>query len=155
MQDLYQIGCIGLIKSIKRFDTNFEVKLSTYAVPYIVGEIKRFVRDDGPLKISRSIKELSYRIKIVQKEYLDKKGRELEINELVKVLKTYLTVPKKARSQSRKSVFPTPPISGRLMQKLRTYLPTSRKEIPKCSSVKLSISALKTAKMPCAAQLTL
>lgn len=87
MQDLYQIGCIGLIKSIKRFDTNFEVKLSTYAVPYILGEIKRFVRDDGPLKVSRSIKELSYRIKIVQKEYLDKKGRELEINELVKVLK--------------------------------------------------------------------
>ncbi len=87
MQDLYQIGCIGLIKSIKRFDTNFEVKLSTYAVPYILGEIKRFVRDDGPLKVSRSIKELSYRIKIVQKEYLDKKGRELEIDELVKVLK--------------------------------------------------------------------
>ena len=73
MQDLYQIGCIGLIKSIKRFDTNFEVKLSTYAVPYILGEIKRFVRDDGPLKVSRSIKELSY--------------RKLEIDELVKVLK--------------------------------------------------------------------
>ena len=67
MQDLYQIGCIGLIKSIKRFDSNFEVKLSTYAVPYILGEIKRFVRDDGPVKVSRSIKELSYRIKLVQK----------------------------------------------------------------------------------------
>ena len=88
MQDLYQIGCIGLIKSIKRFDTNFEVKLSTYAVPYILGEIKRFVRDDGPIKVSRSIKELSYRIKLVQKEYLDKKGRELEIEELSKLLKT-------------------------------------------------------------------
>lgn len=88
MQDLYQIGCIGLIKSIKRFDTNFEVKLSTYAVPYILGEIKRFVRDDGPLKISRSIKELSYRIKIVQKEYLDKKGRELEVDELARILKS-------------------------------------------------------------------
>ena len=50
MQDLYQIGCIGLIKSIKRFDTNFEVKLSTYAVPYILGEIKRFIRDDGGVK---------------------------------------------------------------------------------------------------------
>ena len=88
MQDLYQIGCIGLIKSIKRFDTNFEVKLSTYAVPYILGEIKRFVRDDGPLKVSRSIKELSYRIKIVQKEYLDKKGRELEVDELARILKS-------------------------------------------------------------------
>ena len=88
MQDLYQIGCIGLIKSIKRFDSNFEVKLSTYAVPYILGEIKRFVRDDGPVKVSRSIKELSYRIKLVQKEYLDKKGRELEVTELSRILKT-------------------------------------------------------------------
>ena len=88
MQDLYQIGCIGLIKSIKRFDSNFEVKLSTYAVPYILGEITRFVRDDGPVKVSRSIKELSYRIKLVQKEYLDKKGRELEVTELSRILKT-------------------------------------------------------------------
>ena len=88
MQDLYQIGCIGLIKSIKRFDSNFEVKLSTYAVPYILGEIKRFVRDDGPVKVSRSIKELSYRIKLVQKEYLDKKGRELEVDELARILKS-------------------------------------------------------------------
>lgn len=88
MQDLYQIGCIGFIKSIKRFDSNFEVKLSTYAVPYILGEIKRFIRDDGPVKVSRSIKELSYRIKIVQKEFLSKKGRELEVDELVRVLKS-------------------------------------------------------------------
>lgn len=88
MQDLYQIGCIGFIKSIKRFDSNFEVKLSTYAVPYILGEIKRFIRDDGPVKVSRSIKELSYRIKLVQKEYLVKIGRELEVNELTKVLKS-------------------------------------------------------------------
>ena len=56
IEDLYQIGCIGLIKAIQRFDTNFEVRLSTYAVPYILGEIKRFIRDDGPIKISRSIK---------------------------------------------------------------------------------------------------
>ena len=55
IEDLYQIGCIGLIKAIQRFDTNFEVRLSTYAVPYILGEIKRFIRDDGPIKISRSI----------------------------------------------------------------------------------------------------
>ena len=63
VEDLYQIGCIGFIKSIKRFDTNFEVKLSTYSVPYILGEIKRFIRDDGPIKVSRSIKELNTRIK--------------------------------------------------------------------------------------------
>ena len=88
LEDLYQIGCVGLLKSIKRFNTDFEVQLSTYAVPYILGEIKRFVRDDGPVKVSRSIKELSYRIKLVQKEYLDKKGRELEVTELSKILKT-------------------------------------------------------------------
>ena len=58
-EDLYQIGCMGFIKSIKRFDTTFEVKLSTYCVPYILGEIKRFIRDDGPIKISRSTKDLA------------------------------------------------------------------------------------------------
>ena len=62
VDDLYQIGCIGFIKSIKRFDTNFDVKLSTYSVPYILGEIKRFIRDDGPIKVSRSIKELNTKI---------------------------------------------------------------------------------------------
>ena len=63
IEDLYQIGCIGFIKSIKRFDTNYEVKLSTYAVPYMIGEIKRHIRDDGPVKVSRSIKELGIKIK--------------------------------------------------------------------------------------------
>ena len=87
IEDLYQIGCIGFIKSIKRFDSNFEVKLSTYAVPYILGEIKRFLRDDGPVKISRSIKELSYRIKIVQKEFINRKGRDAKVEELSKLLK--------------------------------------------------------------------
>ena len=56
--DLYQIGCMGFIKAIKRFDTSFEVQVSTYAVPYILGEIKKFIRDDGMIKISRSVKEL-------------------------------------------------------------------------------------------------
>lgn len=87
IEDLYQIGCIGFIKSIKRFDSNFEVKLSTYAVPYILGEVKRFLRDDGPVKISRSIKELSYRIKIVQKEFINRKGRDAKVEELSKLLK--------------------------------------------------------------------
>ena len=87
IEDLYQIGCIGFIKSIKRFDSNYDVKLSTYAVPYILGEIKRFIRDDGPVKVSRSIKELSYKIKIVQSEFVNKKGREAKIEELSKVLK--------------------------------------------------------------------
>lgn len=87
LEDLYQIGCIGFIKSIKRFDTNFEVKLSTYAVPYMIGEIKRFIRDDGPIKVSRSIKELGMKIKELQQRYLIKEGREIKIEEIQEELK--------------------------------------------------------------------
>lgn len=60
--DLYQIACMGFIKAIKRFDKSYKVKLSTYAVPYILGEIKKFIRDDGIIKISRSIKELGFKV---------------------------------------------------------------------------------------------
>ena len=88
VEDLYQIGCIGFIKSIKRFDTNFEVKLSTYSVPYILGEIKRFIRDDGPVKVSRSIKELAYKVIEVQKQYIQKNGKDIKIEEIAKILKT-------------------------------------------------------------------
>lgn len=87
VEDLYQIGCIGFIKSIKRFDTNFEVKLSTYSVPYILGEIKRFIRDDGPIKVSRSIKELNVKIQELKKHYLITKGKEITIEEIAKELK--------------------------------------------------------------------
>ena len=61
MEDLFQIGSIGLIKAIDKFDTGFEVKFSTYAVPMITGEIKRFLRDDGMIKVSRSLKELGFK----------------------------------------------------------------------------------------------
>ena len=88
VEDLYQIGCMGFIKSIKRFDTNFEVKLSTYSVPYILGEIKRFIRDDGPVKVSRSIKELAYKVIEVQKQYIQKNGKDIKIEEIAKILKT-------------------------------------------------------------------
>ncbi len=88
IEDLYQIGNIGLIKAIQRFDTSFEVRLSTYAVPYILGEIKRFIRDDGPIKISRSIKELNVKIKELQKEYFNKYGKEISLEEVSKELKT-------------------------------------------------------------------
>jgi len=87
LEDLYQIGCLGFIKSIKRFDLNFDVKLSTYAVPYMIGEIKKYIRDDGPIKVSRSIKELSVKIKQLQKEYFYKKGEEITINQIEKELK--------------------------------------------------------------------
>ena len=85
-EELYQIGFIGLIKAIKRFDTSYEVKISTFAVPYIMGEIKRFIRDDGPIKISRSIKELGAKISEIQKEYLLKYGKDIKLSEISKVL---------------------------------------------------------------------
>ena len=86
VEDLYQIGCIGFIKSIKRFDTNFEVKLSTYSVPYILGEIKRFIRDDGPIKVSRSIKELNTKINELKRHYL-LNGKEITLEQIWKELK--------------------------------------------------------------------
>lgn len=85
-QDLYQIGCIGFIKAIKRFDISFDVKISTYAVPYILGEIKRFIRDDGPIRVSRSIKELAGKIKEEQRKYLIENGKEIGIMELAEKL---------------------------------------------------------------------
>ena len=87
LEDLYQIGCIGFIKSIKRFNTQYEVKLSTYAVPYILGEIKRFIRDDGSIKVSRSTKELMVKIREIQKRHLNEKGEEINIKEIAKELK--------------------------------------------------------------------
>lgn len=80
--DLYQIGCLGFVKAIKKFDTSFEVQLSTYAVPYILGEIKRFLRDDGMIRVSRSIKELGIKIKQIQKEYQE----DIDINTIAQKL---------------------------------------------------------------------
>ena len=85
--DLYQIGCIGLIKAIKRFDIALEVQLSTYAVPYIMGEIKRFIRDDGIIKVSRQTKEMAIKIKQIQNEYINKKGEEISITKISEILK--------------------------------------------------------------------
>ena len=87
VEDLYQIGTIGFIKAIQRFDTSFEVRLSTYAVPYILGEIKRYIRDDGPIKVSRSIKELNVKILELQREFLHKYGRDISLEEISKELK--------------------------------------------------------------------
>lgn len=72
-EDLFQIGCIGLIKAIEKFDISFDVRFSTYAVPMIMGEIKRHLRDDGIIKVSRSLKELSIKAKAV----MDKLSKEL------------------------------------------------------------------------------
>ena len=87
LEDLYQIGSIGLIKAIKRFDIDLEVQLSTYAVPYIMGEIKRFIRDDGIIKVSRQTKELAVKIKQIQNEYMNKYSEEISIMQISKILK--------------------------------------------------------------------
>ncbi len=80
--DIYQIGCIGLIKAINKFDDSFDVKFSTYAVPMIIGEIKRFIRDDGIIKVSRSLKELSNKIRVTKEIMTKELGREPSINEV-------------------------------------------------------------------------
>lgn len=81
-EDLFQIGTIGLLKAIDKFDLKYEVKFSTYAVPMIVGEIKRFLRDDGMIKVSRSLKELAYRGYLCQEALGKKLGREPCITEV-------------------------------------------------------------------------
>lgn len=78
----FQIGSIGLIKAIDKFDLSYDVKFSTYAVPMISGEIKRFLRDDGMIKVSRSLKELSYRIFQTREKMTDGLGREPTLEEL-------------------------------------------------------------------------
>ena len=85
-EDLYQIGAIGLLKCIEKFDFSFGVKFSTYAVPMIMGEIKRFLRDDGAVKVSRSIKELAYRARKVQEDFIIREGRESSMLELAELL---------------------------------------------------------------------
>lgn len=80
--DLYQIGCVGFLKAIKNFDPSFDVKFSTYAVPMISGEIKRFLRDDGSVKVSRSIKTLSIKIKAFIEKEKSEKGESPTIDEI-------------------------------------------------------------------------
>ena len=86
-EDLFQIGCEGFIKGIKKFNFEFETQLSTYLVPVIMGEIKRYIRDDGIIKISRSIKELNYKIYECKERYLREKGEEITISKLCDELK--------------------------------------------------------------------
>ena len=88
IDDLYQVAVVGFIRAIKKFDTSFDVRLSTYAVPYILGEIKRYIQAEGPMKISRTIKELFFKIVDLQKEY-QKAGKEPPtIEEFAKELDT-------------------------------------------------------------------
>lgn len=86
MEDLYQIGAIGLLKCIDKFDFSFEVKFSTYAVPMIIGEIRRFLRDDGTIKVSRSLKELAVKAKKMQEKLQQESNREVTLLELAQAL---------------------------------------------------------------------
>lgn len=86
-EDLFQIGCIGLVKAIRRFNDEYETQLSTYAVPMIIGEIKRFIRDDGPIKVSRSLKELAYKIEMLQSDNIKNGKEQYTIQELSEILK--------------------------------------------------------------------
>ncbi len=86
MEDLFQIGCIGILKAIDKFDITFNVQFSTYAVPMITGEIKRFLRDDGIIKVSRSLKENNYKISKAVGELSIKLNREPTIEEIAEKL---------------------------------------------------------------------
>lgn len=86
LEDLFQIGTIGLIKAIDKFDPGYEVRFSTYAVPMIVGEIRRFLRDDHPVKVSRSLKETAHRVYEMQERLAKELGREPSVAELAEAL---------------------------------------------------------------------
>ena len=82
MDDLFQIGCIGLIKAIDNFDTTFNVKFSTYAVPMILGEVKRYLRDNTSIRVARSIKDTAYKIMNAKEELTNKLNKEPSIKEI-------------------------------------------------------------------------
>ena len=86
MDDLFQIGCIGLIKAIDNFDLSHNVRFSTYAVPLILGEVRRYIRDNNNVRIARSIKDLGFKILKYKEEYFKNKGKEITNNELSKIL---------------------------------------------------------------------
>ena len=87
-EDLFQIGSIGLLKAIDKFDLSYDVQFSTYAVPMISGEIRRFLRDDGMIKVSRSLKKLSYKCGKKKEELTERMGREPTVEELATSLGT-------------------------------------------------------------------
>ena len=80
--DLFQIGCIGLIKAIDNFDTSLNVKFSTYAVPMIIGEIRRFLRDNNSIRVSRSLRDIAYKAIYAKENYIKQNLKEPTINEI-------------------------------------------------------------------------
>ena len=86
MDDLFQVGCIGLIKSIQNFDMSFDVRLSTYCVPMIIGEIRRYLRDNNSIRVSRSLRDIAYRALQVREKLQSEWQREPTVEEIAKVL---------------------------------------------------------------------
>lgn len=85
-EDLLQLGLLGLVKAINNFDSNFNVRFSTYAVPMIAGEIKRFIRDDGAIKVSRALKTMSYKISRFTETFMQENNREATVSDIAKHL---------------------------------------------------------------------
>ncbi|WP_366924830.1 RNA polymerase sporulation sigma factor SigG [Metallumcola ferriviriculae] len=87
VDDLFQVGCIGLLKAIDNFDLEQNVKFSTYAVPMIIGEIRRYLRDNNPIRVSRSLRDIAYKALQVRDSLVNKHSREPAISEIANVLK--------------------------------------------------------------------
>ena len=86
LDDLFQVGCIGLIKAINNFDLSFDVKFSTYAVPMILGEVKRYLRDYNSVRVARSIKDTAYKIAKYKEEYINTYNKEPKTSEIADYL---------------------------------------------------------------------
>ena len=84
--DLFQVGCVGLIKAIDNFDLNQNVQFSTYAVPIIIGEVKRYLRDNNSIRVSRSVRDLAYKVIQYKEKYLKENGKEPQVEEIAKEL---------------------------------------------------------------------
>lgn len=82
--DLFQIGCIGLIKAIDNFDTSLQVKFSTYAVPMIIGEVRRYLRDNNSVRVSRSLKDMAYKVISTREQYMKMEQKEPTLDELAR-----------------------------------------------------------------------
>lgn len=128
-EDLFQIGCIGLIKAMDRFDMSYDVKFSTYAIPMITGEIKRFLRDDGMIKVSRSIKENERTIRQVSQRISQEKGRDATVDEIAA-----------ATELSHEDIVFALEAGGEVDTIYRTIFPTEGKEVSMVEQVVASES---------------
>lgn len=86
VDDLFQIGCIGLIKAVDNFDTSHGVKFSTYAVPMIIGELRRYLRDNTPIRVSRSLRDIAYKTLKAKEEYINLHSKEPTVEELSQII---------------------------------------------------------------------